>query len=599
MGDGSRDEGVVVVTSISDIFSRLAEQNALDGVFDGLEDRNSHLRALVRSLRSLGKRDEALELTETVLAADPSNLDFLMLSLDIMSEKGDLERIFSRIRFMKGIGVDSALVTEEIKRQLNVAVEIHAKALADLELEKALEISEHLVSFYPEIAFFREALQQDRWRLRQKHLNKAQEYEGQHYNSLTEQAEAYRASGDLEGEIAQRLEVYRHPHDQTRHSALRLQNLMLLISRLLAAEKSEITPENVSLVKTLQAEALALPSTPVIDAGFDEDPAACFDRFYRQVLSFMDLDTVFGSGVDTTELLPAYYMTSKGEPLDLDGLVARSKEVGAKVVYTTSTSAEYFERYAQSYISSHLKSDLPCMVIVYVCAPKEKLPGLVASLGMDDPRLIFCSDGFDPDGRDIDLISPNHGAPIKVHGIYYAVSCLFRADYCLKYLGLPVFAMGIDTILQRGVADLFEQYADRDLVLNMAGSNFTVGSQLVNNLVLVMPTENGLRFVNFMKRFLGEHLDHIVQPAFLDQMDLHMAKMHMQHAYPETKFGYFDEFDINNVMFNKDNIQGHMERVLKYRFLNMFIGGNPKNAMSSEDIGEDAAPAEGQAEPVE
>lgn len=587
------------MASISEIFSRLADQGTLNEVIGGLPDRAGTLKALVASLRSLGKLDDALDLTEAVLVDDPGNLEFLMLSLDILSEMGELGRVFSRIRFMKGIGVDSALVTEEIKRQLNIAVEIHAKALNDGELERALEISDQLVGFYPEIEFFREAQQQDLWRMRQKHLDLAYEFEAKHYDQLTEQADAARAACDLESEIARRIEVRNHPHDVTRHSALRLQNYMLAISRLLAAEKDEISADKVTLVNQLKAEALALVPTPPVNDDYDEDQAACFDRFYRLLLRDLETDLVFAPTGESTPLLPTTYVTSTGQPLDLDGLVARSKEVGAKVVYTTSTSAEYFERYAQSYISSHLKSDLPCMVIVYVCAPAEKLPGLVASLGIDDPRLIFCSDGFDPDGRDIELFSPNHGSAIKVHGIYYAVSCLFRSDYCLCYMGLPVFAMGIDTILQRGVADLFEQFADHDLVLNMAGSSFTLGSQLVNNLVLVMPTENGLRFVDFMKSYLGRHLANIVQPAFLDQMDLHMAKLHIQYAQPEVKIGYFDEYDINNVMFNKDNIQGHMDRVLKYRFLNMYIGGNPKNAMSSEDIDEDTIAVEPEDAPVE
>ena len=573
------------MANISTVFSRLIDDGSLSEVFNNLHDKNRLILGLVASLRKLGKSDEALDLCEEVLSGTPDDSDFLFLSLDILSEKGEVDRVFNRIKFMKGIGVDSTIMTEEIKKQLNVAVQVHSTCLETGDLEKASKIADALVSFYPDITFFREAQQQDRWRLRQKHYDLFMDYERIHYDTVVELAEACRAVADRDGEIKHRLEAYRHPHDVTRHSALRLQNVVLLMSRILSVDKAEFTPEHIQLVKTLLSEIPSIPVSPMFAEDYADDPAARFDRFYRLLMGTIDLDAVLAPSTELLPPLPAYFMTATGEPMDLDGLIARSKELEAKVVYSTSTSAEYFERYARSYITSMLKtSDCQCMVIVYVCAAKERLPELVASLGMDDPRLIFASDDFDPQAHEIKLYAPTEGEPYHVHGIYFAVSSLFRSDYATKYLGLPVFVTGIDTILQRGVVDLLEQFKGYDVVLNKAGAKFTLGSQLVNNIVLVQPGANGLLFVDFLKRYLGRHLEATVQPAFMDQMDLHMAKIHIEKNAADLKLGFFGEDDINNVMFNKDNIQGHMEKVTKYRFLNMFIGGNPGNAMSSEDI---------------
>lgn len=573
------------MANISTVFSRLIDEGSLADVFNNLHDKNRLILDLVASLRGLGKNDEALDLCEEVLSSTPDDTDFLFLSLDILSEQGDVDRVFNRIKFMKGIGVDSAIMTEEIKKQLNMAVQVHATSLESGDLERASKIADALVSFYPDIPFFRDAQQQDRWRLRQKHYDLFMDYERIHYETIVEQAEACRAASDRDGEIKYRLDAYNHPHDTTRHSALRLQNVVLLMSRILSVDKTEFTPEHIELVKKLLREIPSIAVSPMFGDDYADDPAARFDRFYRLLMGTIDLDAVFSLPTEPMPPLPAYFMTATGESMDLDGLVARSKELGAKVVYSTSTSAEYFERYARSYITSMLKtSDCQCMVIVYVCAPKERLPELVASLGMDDPRLIFASDDFDPKAHEINLYAPTMGEPYHIHGIYFAVSSLFRSDYAIKYMGLPVFVTGIDTILQRGVVDLLEQFEGYDVVLNKAGTKFTLGSQLVNNIVLVMPGANGLLFVDFLKKYLGGHLAEVVQPAFMDQMDLHMAKMHLEKNATDLKLGFFGEDDINNVMFNKDNIQDHMEKVAKYRFLNMFIGGNPGNAMSSEDI---------------
>ena len=93
------------MANISTVFSRLIDDGSLSEVFNNLHDKNRLILGLVASLRKLGKSDEALDLCEEVLSGTPDDSNFLFLSLDILSEKGEVDRVFNRIKFMKGIGV--------------------------------------------------------------------------------------------------------------------------------------------------------------------------------------------------------------------------------------------------------------------------------------------------------------------------------------------------------------------------------------------------------------------------------------------------------------------------------------------------------------
>jgi hypothetical protein len=174
--------------------------------------------------------------------------------------------------------------------------------------------------------------------------------------------------------------------------------------------------------------------------------------------------------------------------------------------------------------------------------------------------------------------------PLNVAGIYYASSGLLHADNLLQHLSLPVCVTGIDTVLQRGVKDLIEQFRDSDVVFNKMGSHVMLGGQLVNNLVLIYPTENGLLFTNFMKSYHAPHVAQIDQPAYLDQLDIHMAKHHIMATGKSPVIRYFDPFDINNDMFNHLNYRAYLERMRSFRFLNMFVGGCKEDALTAEDV---------------
>ena len=109
--------------------------------------------------------------------------------------------------------------------------------------------------------------------------------------------------------------------------------------------------------------------------------------------------------------------------------------------------------------------------------------------------------------------------------------------------------------------------------------------------MLTYPTANGRLFVQFLKTYLGGHLAAPVQATFLDQLDLHMARHHVMHSGASPVIGYFDEFDINIVMFNRLNYRAHLDRMRSYRFLNMFVGAFVDERLTAEDVATPDPPA--------
>ncbi len=315
----------------------------------------------------------------------------------------------------------------------------------------------------------------------------------------------------------------------------------------------------------------------------EESHCARFDRWYRLLLGTLDLDLAFGPPVAPSPPLETLFALADGTPASGAEIAARARAQTPRAAFFAATSPEYFQRYAAAFVRTMLKNaDCNVVVVVLLCCPFERFAEVIANFPIKDARLFFACDGYDGHTAPERVVRATDVEPI-VGTHHYAVSALLRLDHLLEPIGIPVFVTGIDTVLQSGIADLLEKFQDRDVVFNKIGSHFGLGGQIVNNLSLTFPTPTGNAFVQFLKTYTGRHLAEIMQPAFLDQLDLHMAKHHVAHI-EGARLGFFDAFDINNMMFDNNNAGENRDIIGRYRFVNIFATGCEGNVIDPDDL---------------
>lgn len=579
------------MSNIVKVFLRLMTDDAAVGIFNDTVKTNSRfLYDLASALDKQGRYADSLDVCELALCDAPRDPDILLLSIQNFSKMRDVERALERTIHVKNLGLTSESLSAETWALLNLATVVHGECLLAEDIERASRISDLLVELCPGVPLFLRAQIEVRRRLQYKHTAQLNQLVVDEFDKLNELVTQCQQQRDLEKELKYRLEILHHPLDAHRHSALRVQNIAFTLSRVLGVDIDHFDAERINLAKELLATMRAIPPFPLAETGYSDDFAACYERFLRLILGTLDLDTVFGPATPQLPFLPINFVSSTGAPMNISAVAARSRELGARAVFFSAASAEYFSRYTMNYVSSILRAcDCNCLVLVCVCTLKERLPEIVAKLGLDDPRVIFCSDDIDPAAKEVNIFFSDKSEPATVPGPYFAVAALMRVDYLLEHLGLPVLVTGIDTMLQKGIVDLLEKFRDADVVLNKVGSHFMLGSQLVNNLVMTCPTKNGSMFIQFLKKYLGGHLAETNQPGFLDQLDLHMAKNHLLASGDSPVLGLFEEYDINNVMFSKTNYHHYRDRMRKYRFLNMFVGGGVSDPLTVDDVAEEPA----------
>jgi len=524
-----------------------------------------------------GRTDDALALCEALLDADPSHQEAALLSARLLADSGETEKGLRRLLDMERRGMTSDAMWAEVTRQILTAAHIYETLRSQGDIEKALKICDALVDLRPGRSSLLLAQSELRDMEGRRHTENG-------YQSRRALIAAYQQEGDLEAELEQRLILARHPLELSRRNVDRVDNLFYALSRLLGADLDEVGGERVARARSLLTEIERIPIHSLAEATTeDEIYAARFDRWYRLLLSTIDLDMVFGPPLPPSPPLPTPFALADGTPADIAGIGRIVRAQDAKVAFYAATSPEYFQRYAEAYVRTMLKSaDCNAVVFVLLCCPFERFAEVIADFPIQDPRLFFGCDGYDghtsPDrvvrATDVELIVGTH---------HYAASALLRLDHLLDHVGVPVFVTGIDTVLQHGVADLLEKFADRDVVLNKIGSHFGLGGQIVNNLSLTFPTPIGGAFVRFLKAYTGKHLAEVMQPGFLDQLDLHMAKHHVARI-EGAKLGFFDEFDINNLMFDNSMVDESRDFIRRYRFINIFATGCEDNAIDPENL---------------
>ena len=119
----------------------------------------------------------------------------------------------------------------------------------------------------------------------------------------------------------------------------------------------------------------------------------------------------------------------------------------------------------------------------------------------------------------------------------------------------------------RGVADLLDQWAEADLVINENDRNTQVGSRITANLLLARPTATTGVMLRWLRAYLDARLSREAVTRWIDQIALNLARHHLALRAPEAKVGTFDtQTDINNVMF-REYVPDH-----PFRFLSLYHG---------------------------
>jgi FkbM family methyltransferase len=323
-----------------------------------------------------------------------------------------------------------------------------------------------------------------------------------------------------------------------------------------------LTPERLALFEALLAEARALEV---------QSPGPEWEGWiihYRVVL-----EALTGAGLNAPTPPPpadppATFLTGDGRTLDAEGLQAHADALGARVVFFAAADARYVELYARWLALSVLKfSDVPFLVVIHVIGGAGQLAQAAATVGVEDPRLVFTGDDFDASAVTTRCYEAPPKGLMDIPVAHYQSVRFQRLGGLLDLLQRPVFVSDIDLLLQRGVADLLERWADADLVLNENEANTQAGSRITANLLLARPTPATATLLNWLRAYLDERLSRQTVTRWIDQVALNLARRHLELHAPDARIGLFDTAsDINNVMFSH-YVPGH-----PFRFLSLYHG---------------------------
>ncbi|MBS4048709.1 MAG: FkbM family methyltransferase [Alphaproteobacteria bacterium] len=304
-------------------------------------------------------------------------------------------------------------------------------------------------------------------------------------------------------------------------------------------------PHLLPLVDELRAAVAAQPQT------FSKEEDRASDRFLR-----LCLDSAATSILTETppeRALPALAFTdSAGSKLTFDKVRQKIQAGGAKLTFLAAADEVYLRRYGRNYLEAVLqRCDVDCAVILCMIGDPKKLKGVIAEIGIRDPRLFYMVDSFDP-VHAVSYYTPEECIPNCARAYYQSVRFLVL-DGLLRDLAMPLIVTDIDILLQGSVARLLERHAGSDVVLNRNEAVVSFGSHFTANLVLVKPGPTGQQFAAMTRHFLEARLkrDHIEQ--FVDQIALVFAHYHCRLKGLDG-FGFFQDMEINNLMFNKTRL---------------------------------------------
>jgi tetratricopeptide (TPR) repeat protein len=261
---------------------RLAEEDDYKPLYDNfLSGNRAFLLALAQSLKSRGRLDDAKTLCDHILEQAPQNIEALRLSIAVSGAKGNTAEALERLIFLKSTGHNPIELVDDIRQQIMLAPAAMDSLSAAGRLEDAFRISELLVALCPGVQMFVSNTMRYATLLKKEdELNKYKDelirITAPDVKRLNEMATASHARGAFEEELKCRVEIFRHPEDAQRHSALRLENIDAALGLIFCGS---VDDEKLNLVKEMMA---AVPSIPPVPADGSEVNA--YARFYRLYL---------------------------------------------------------------------------------------------------------------------------------------------------------------------------------------------------------------------------------------------------------------------------------------------------------------------------
>jgi hypothetical protein len=406
------------------------------------------------------------------------------------------------------------------------------------------------------------------------------------FENLLQEVEACRARNAVEEELANRLAIFRHPQDTLRANAIRLQNIYDALSCIFYDWQTSRGKAN--LAKELLTAVSQMPDT-ASDVPLEQYNALHrYERFYRMLISEVDVDAVFGAPYEASPWVHLDFFTSNGMPVDVHGLQATIERRGVEVIFFAGASEDYAMRYnmrhTKTLIYSVLKEcDSSCLLFVCIASGNDCIADIAKRIGVNDERLIYCKDDYSEQPEQYMTCSPSEDKLYENGSHRYPSMGFLNLGFFLETFKLPVFIFSLDTILRRGVQDLVTGFKGNDVVVNMIPKP-SLGSQLVASLILIYPTENAMIFSRFFLNYLGKACLKSVQPKWLDQVVFLLGVHHLAVNGHDPQIGIFDEYDINNGMFTCHNLSAHRELFDKYRFINVFGTGVFGQEIDPKDI---------------
>ncbi len=569
---------------------RVVEENEHRSAFEALVARNpDFLLDLMVSLEKQNRFSEAVIIGNRLLAAHADHRDALRAMARISETNGDLGPALSHLIRLRNLTADQSVLLDDIRRLAGSGIAAVNDRMAGGRIGEVFVLLELLMELCPGIESFAEyalniarAVNRDELVLKyQLELDKRRAPTVQALENLAQQLFNRR---DFEGELQTRVAIFRHAEDAKRSSVMRVQNIDFALSRIFIGD---ISQEKIELARELIAGVTTIPAIQHDGSAYDR--IANFDRFWRLSISCLSIDRIFGPRLEPRMRPSLTFATSDGKPLSLTDLSTTAKEMGIEAVFFSAASAPYFSRYAKAFSNSILKS-ADCRFLIVVCVSGEgrRLHERASELGIKDPRVILCADDLNENSGPYAVYTPTEDRIMNVSGAYYASIGHLCLHFLLKALNAPMIMSGIDTLLQREVRDMLDRFAGADVVFNLNQTSFMMESRLTNSLVMVNPTDNGQVFGEFLNRYLGDVVLGHHQPAFFDQLSLLMGTHYLKTHATAPKIEYFDEFDTNNIMFTQKNYEAHRDLMARYRFVNIFSGGElGERAVRPEDIAEE------------
>jgi hypothetical protein len=304
-----------------------------------------------------------------------------------------------------------------------------------------------------------------------------------------------------------------------------------------------------------------------------------WEKHYRLLTNGVDLRMVLDPAPEQAPEPGVSFASATGVPMSRAEVRAHAARLGARAVFFTAADESYVAQYARWHLLSILKyCDVPFLVVSHVIGHAEDLCRIATSVGIEDEHIIFAGDHFDAAA----VATQCHDAPPKGRSerpiAHFQCIRFLRAGHLLETLDLPMFVSDIDLLLQRGVADLLEQHANADMVLNENLISAAAGSRLTANLLLMNPSANARYFLRFLRAYLEQALARPAVTRWIDQLGLILARHHLTIHRPGARIGYFDtNSDINNVIYPS-------YRQHPFRFLSLYHGFDTSSLENNPDV---------------